>query len=144
MSFQKVVVKGLKRWNTSKIWAEMQLLVLFFAAVVGYAIVHHYAAHPGAHVAGAVLLLDLLVWRKTRRLHVGRIIGIGLLNALGVWVIHKAPDQVELSYAGFIGLYCLLLVGAELLPGGCLRRATTEWSPPDGAVGGACECVQPR
>lgn len=114
MSFQKDVIQLCKDRSTSNLWTRMPLLALFCAAVVGYAAIHHYATHPGAHVAGAVLLLDLLVWRETRRFNVARILGIGLLNAIGAWIIHKAPDAIELSYAAFIGLYCLLIVGVKL------------------------------
>lgn len=91
---------------------------LFALALVLTILIGGYANHPGVHVAGVTLLLDLLLWKLRARLFRGRTLRAILLPAalhlLALYAILFTKDNFELWTIGLEGMFLILLVGLDV------------------------------
>ncbi|KPV41585.1 hypothetical protein [Alicyclobacillus ferrooxydans] len=91
-------------WNTYK--AEF----VFVGALVIALLLGGYITHPGLHLAGATVLLDLITWRRIRRLTIPLLILVVVMNLIAFVVILVGRDPAELWLSGVYGLYAILLL----------------------------------
>ena len=91
-------------WNTYK--AEF----VFVGALVIALLLGGYTTHPGLHLAGATVLMDLMTWRRIRRLTLPLLALVVVMNVIALVVILVGHDPAELWLSGVYGLYAILLL----------------------------------
>lgn len=92
------------------IWSTFKGELLFVVALVVALLLGGYTHHPGLHVAGATVLVDLLVWRRLRRLTLPLAVLVVLMNVIALVVILVGNDPAELWLSGAYGLYAIFLL----------------------------------
>lgn len=100
-------------WPTTRkgsIWQNYRIEGLLVIALLLAALLTGFTTHPGLHVAGVTVLLDLIVWKREHLHHTRQLILLGLLNVFAIFVIAFGSDSVELWVTGFYGIYSILLV----------------------------------
>lgn len=75
-----------------------------------------YSTHPGAHVAVATALIDVLTLRIARRWNLINIGCVLVLNAFGAFVILHGSDALELKVSGWYVLCALLIALTNVYP----------------------------
>ena len=87
-----------------------RLEALLLVALLLTLLLAQFATHPGLHVAGVTVLLDVLIWRRESLrsiFHLGLMV---VLNLVALLVIAFGNDPVELWLTAFYGMYAILLV----------------------------------
>ena len=93
------------------LWRRFRVEVLFVIALAITLLLSGWMTHPGLHLAGVTILLDLLLWPRFVR--TGSIIVAALalvLNVLALIVLLVGGAQGELWLSGLNGLFALLLL----------------------------------
>lgn len=94
----------------SEIYRSYGVELLLALALVLTLILGGFATHPGIHVAGAALLLNLAVWRRATRGTAIHIIVMLLLDIVALITIIVGTDPFELWLSTFYGLTAILLL----------------------------------
>lgn len=102
------------RWGSIRTnkqrWKLARLEALLLVALLLTLLLAQFATHPGLHVTGVTVLLDVLIWKRESLrsvFHAGLILA---LNLLALLVIAFGSDPVELWLTAFYGMYAILLV----------------------------------
>ena len=69
-----------------------------------------YTSHPGVHLAGATVLIDLIAWRRLRPFTLPLLSLVVVMNVTALVVILVGHDAAELWLAGVYGLYGIVLL----------------------------------
>lgn len=96
--------------NNRQAWKVARLEALLLVALLLTLLLVHFATHPGLHVAGVTVLLDLMIWKREPFHAIRPLIVILLLNLLALLVIAFGNDPVELWLTAFYGIYIILLL----------------------------------
>lgn len=94
----------------SGIYRKFGVELLLVLALVLTLLFGGYATHPGLHVAGAAVLLNLTVWRRASQGTAVRIILLLLLDIAALITIMAGGDMFELWLSSFYGLATILLM----------------------------------
>src|SRR5579875_368882 len=87
---------------------------LFVIALLITAVLGPLATHPGVHLAGVTVLIDILIYKQFSRRSPVLLMGLLLVNVLNLIIILVANDAVELWFCGLYGVFTILLVGFGL------------------------------
>ena len=100
---------GSMRTNKQR-WRMSRLEALLLGALLLTLLLVQFATHPGLHVAGVTILLDVLIWKRELVSSTRQWVVILCLNIIAVVVIAFGSDPVELWLTGFYGMYVMLLL----------------------------------
>lgn len=92
------------------IWRTHKGELLFLIALIVALLLGGYTHHPGVHLAGATVLIDLLVWRRLRNLTLPLVGLVVVMNIIALIVILIGRDGAELWLSGAYGLYAIFLL----------------------------------
>ncbi|MCY0892170.1 MAG: hypothetical protein OWR52_01490 [Acidibacillus sp.] len=106
---------GRRKLTVQKVWRTSGLAILFLIALILTLLIRGYATHPGVHLAGVAVVLDLVIWKTRRNLarHLIGWVAIIIANGSALAVINWGNDPTELWTTSVLGLLSILLL---LLP----------------------------
>lgn len=98
------------RLSIPSIWNAYRGEILFVLALVVALLLGGYTSHPGVHLAGATVFVDLAAWRRLRRFTLPLLSLVVVMNVIALVVILVGHDPAELWLAGVYGLYGIFLL----------------------------------